>query len=255
MDELIKFLKSISEYFEGNKVSILTNLVASLIFFLAGLLLGSYSKVIDSFRRRQMRTIWKCRDRIYIFSSSQRLADNDQVILRSGDFHAIIEISNFIRQWFTGTEIVLCDAINTQNFDFVYNNDLVLIGGPHNNYLTAYIFNELEKKNELRAKFDTYSIVSQTLNTRYSLEKSSSGTITTDFAMIYSLPNPFDKKHHITIIAGCKSYGTLACAKTLLRKEFYKEIDSHMSLGTLCAIIKCEVANDRLTLFQIIEYL
>jgi hypothetical protein len=250
LDAFRKLFQDTFSLLTENQVSIFVNVLSSFIFFVLGGLFGAYSKIRSYWLRHKVRKAWGFKKTAFVFSGSKRQSNTDQTVIRNGDFHAIVEMLKFFQTWLPETQLVISEVSRVESYDFYYNSDVILIGGPNNNPLTKKTLDELDKSGKLPFEFDGYCIKATGHNMSYCIEENDEGSIVKDYGVIFKVANPFNPAYNIVIVAGCKSYATLACAKLFSRPDFY---DNHIKIheNCFCFLVECSVENDKLMLFKI----
>lgn len=121
-------------------------------------------------------------------------------------------------------------------FDYYNNTNLILIGGPRRNRITGEI---LEKAgNSLTYSFDNQSRLVKKTETKNSKLKIKDKT-QINYAIITKMPNPFNQKKVVLIIAGYRSLYTLFATDFLTKPRIIEGIAD--SLDTKCFEIIIEI--------------
>ncbi|MBA7498158.1 hypothetical protein ES704_03432 [subsurface metagenome] len=121
-------------------------------------------------------------------------------------------------------------------FDYYKNTNLILIGGPRRNRITGEI---LEKAgNSLTYGFDKQSRLVKKMEIKNSKLKIKDKT-QTNYAIITKVPNPFNQKKVVLIIAGYRSLYTLFATDFFTKPRIIEGIAD--SLDTKCFEIIIEI--------------
>lgn len=122
------------------------------------------------------------------------------------------------------------------------SGDLLLVGGPNVNHLTAAFLESQATQGQGLATFDTYGIRIQGRDTGY-WPTLVGGVIIRDYGLIYSFPHPADSRRRVTIIAGSLRVGTLAAAQTLARPGFIKGLQTATRSRSYAVIVQADVSH------------
>lgn len=142
-----------------------------------------------------------------------------------GDIIALVEIDAQLRELGFAGKIVESKELKSDDL----RSDLVLIGGPDGNKVTATMMARLEgvisygftRDPEVgNAVHDRTS--GTTVKPTYARPSDPSSALTSDLGLIIRAANPLAPKSEIVILAGCWGYGTAAAAEKLRDRKFLR---------------------------------
>lgn len=126
---------------------------------------------------------------------------------------AAVEVESFLVRTYPGLKARLLISSNLSN-EWL-NKDLVVIGGP--------VFNPVARDLLLRlpplARFDEYRLHLSRDGWNQEAEIDSSGVVVKDVGLVYIAQNPWNHKRRIIMLAGSRSFGTLAAARAMVRSD------------------------------------
>lgn len=140
-----------------------------------------------------------------------------------GDIIALVDIQNQLRELGFEGKIVESKELNSGD----HRKDLVLIGGPDGNSVTATMMREIDRV--LSYEFTWNSgvgnvVIDRTTGSTSAPQYDESGDPTSDYGLIIRSVNPLaPKKAEIVILAGCWGFGTAAAAELLRDRKFLRQ--------------------------------
>jgi len=124
--------------------------------------------------------------------------------------------------------------------------DLVLIGGPDGNNVTAEVIRRIRPKPSFTFPVSGHPniLVDMATGVEYRPEHDATGRITADYGLIVRAPNPLaDDGTEVTLLAGCWGHGTAAAADSLRGKALQAQaVSVHRPFE---ALVRVEVLNGR----------
>jgi len=223
--------------------SLYINLLASLIWFLAGLLFVKYKRLYSS--TYPARKLWQFKD-----PNNFIICIANSTITDTGDYHrpatgigqvrAVATLTMSLKKAYSGTHI---DHIfmSTDQLHNRIENDIIILGGIKNNIIAKHYLEII--KDVQPANMDTNSISWK--NDDNTVEKFKGITdgkeVLYDYGLIMRTYNPFLKDNTAVFIAGCHTYGTVA-ASNFFTKEVIK-MERFLSGKYIVIIISCKIVN------------
>lgn len=104
--------------------------------------------------------------------------------------------------------------------------NLVLIGGPESNFVTRKILSDHRVKDKLDYMFDGYKLVDKHSEKSYEANITSDvtkGVSGIDYGFVWKGSNPFAESKRVYILAGSRTFGTLAAAAALCDMRFMEK--------------------------------
>jgi hypothetical protein len=131
-----------------------------------------------------------------------------------GDLRATIAIQRQL--WSAGIEAQVVGAEDLSNAQL--EADLILIGGPDGNKITAHMMGRLDSSLSFifpRWSEHYYYLVDKVESREIVPEFGDRSPEGVDYGIIISAPNPVATNSELRILSGCQGYGTTAAAKAL----------------------------------------
>lgn len=100
-----------------------------------------------------------------------------------------------------------------------YEADLILIGGPKTNAVTARALEELGMSLGVTQKDSQIITDKQIFEGHTSSKSSESNIVQTDYGLIVRAQNPFRKSRRLIILSGSHTYGTVGAARFIVENK------------------------------------
>lgn len=100
-----------------------------------------------------------------------------------------------------------------------YEADLILIGGPKTNAVTARALEELGMSLGVTQKDSQIITDKQIFEGHTSSKSSESNIVQTDYGLIVRAQNPFRKSRRLIILSGSHTYGTVGAARFIVEDK------------------------------------
>ncbi|MEH7436890.1 hypothetical protein V7182_05295 [Neobacillus drentensis] len=150
------------------------------------------------------------------------------------DYKAFMIINVFLSSIYK--KLTITAEIEEEFHNRDIRDHLVLIGGPVNNPLTEKVMNLINSPLAFNSK--THEIMDNKTGTQYIAEVVD-GSIVKDYGLVIRTTNPYNKENSVTIIAGSRTYGTLASAESLTMpfiKSINKKIKKNKNFAMLLGL-------------------
>jgi hypothetical protein len=195
---------------------IFNDLLASLIWFLLGIVLSSiYFYLI---RKLPMKRLWQYKIRkptIFLSITSlnpQKAAEYKRPTTGIGELEGV----SFVRESLIAAygNSVLIQLVFSNNFpETGLTGNIISIGGAKYNQTTQLFSKNLSLPINFVYDPKTYLIDSET-STEYYPEIDSDG-IVTDFGLLIKIPNPYQKNKSVLLVRGAHTFGVAGAARLL----------------------------------------
>lgn len=142
-----------------------------------------------------------------------------------GDILALMEVEAQLRRLGFSGRIVESKELTARDLE----SDLVLIGGPDGNSVTATMLGKLDQAVSYGFAKDLGpepgAVYDKRSSREITPEYDDSGDPTNDYGLIIRSANPLaPEKAEIVILAGCSGYGTVAAAEKLSDQKFLQKL-------------------------------
>ncbi|WP_086838275.1 hypothetical protein [Amycolatopsis kentuckyensis] len=140
-----------------------------------------------------------------------------------GEILALVEIETQLRELGFEGKIVESKELNSRDL----RSDLVLIGGPDGNSVTATMLGRLDQVVSYEFTRDTgggNAVIDRRTDSASAPQYDQSGDPISDYGLIIRAANPLaPETAEIVILAGCWGYGTTAAAEKLSDRRFLRK--------------------------------
>ena len=217
------------------------NIVGGTIVSVGGFLLGViYERrhvIKTRVRRRGIATILGSHSNVTVCLGGRGTEAVDAVTLREGDVLASLTLTQ-IADKYRGhgkTRIV-----NSRVLDATHTGDLVIVGGPHANGHTRLYLRPHQGFDPFIKVVADYKLVAHD-GDEWTLETLPDGSVSTDYAVIYSYPEPEDTSRRVTLVFGLKGFGTRAAARFVDSRPFHVATRRHSRDSVYCLVLAVDV--------------
>lgn len=216
---------------------IVASLIASVVFFLAGL---GMTRARHAWRMRAFRAIWNPllhRRRVTVVVSTRpgphprstpRVSLNEMI--------GFVKLSETLKN--LGCAATAVDS-NGRLGD-ISNQDLVLLGGPAANAITAEVWRHIESKLPFSFNLDQSSL-SVSGRTYLPLEDAE-GRLVKDFALLIRVSDALAAGRRVLLCCGCHGHGTLGAVSASTDRTFAGELSKRISREQdFCALLEMDI--------------
>jgi hypothetical protein len=152
------------------------------------------------------------------------------------DYAGMTELYAELTALYRGGQLSHCEA---DAFDWNRaQRNLVVLGGPKRNRVARTLLAKFESPIE----FVDVDLLVKPADRRYST--SASGEVKQDFCLVLAGPNPYAPDKRVFVIAGCRSFGTLAGSRALLRPTISKLRGPRGWKRQFAMVVKCDVEGE-----------
>ena len=160
-----------------------------------------------------------------------------------GDAEAIVSIEEQLRTYGFDPTVRPTEDLAASEL----RRDLVLIGGPDGNAVTAEMVQRIEPALTFRFphwREHVVLLVDKTTGHEYHPEYDEDGRLTVDYGVVVRAPNPLaDDGTEVVLLCGCWGHGTAAAAESLRGKALHqREVSTRRPFE---ALVKVAVVNGR----------
>jgi hypothetical protein len=167
------------------------------------------------------------------------------------EYAAVTELTQVLCRLFPQSNPLFLPA-NYATPDRLTGN-LIVIGGPvHNRWAESVLLKFVEEL-DTPIGFDGYDLVDRRGGPKRYAATVSNGKIVEDYGLIVAGRNPFNHTCRAIVVAGCRVFGTLAAARSLLLPEV-KYLKSRLNgASDFAAIVRADVHYDVVTDQQVVR--
>jgi hypothetical protein len=216
---------------------ILASLIASVVFFIAGV---GWSRARREWRLRIYRAVWEPlmhRQHVTVVVSTRpgpHPRSTPRVSLN--EMSAFVEISETLKS--LGCAVEAVDS--NRRLEDLSRRDLVLLGGPAANDVTAEVWRRIES----RLPF-TFDLATQSLSVSgrsYVPQQHNDGRLTKDYALLIRVSDPLAAGYRVLLCCGCHGYGTWGAATAATDSVFLSGISKRISKEKeFCALLEMDI--------------
>lgn len=224
------------------------NLLAAIIAFSAGVASRALFRYLSS--TRPASKVWRPPRHI---SWSVVVADGPlnaygQPTVHPAEFAAATEIMSFLGRTFrAGTPHV--SIANGYPLDAALERSLVVIGGPIHNAVHRIMIERMKVPYEFRDRV----LVRTTDDVSFTPQESGGGVPAVDYGLIVIGPNPFNPRARVVLLAGCRTFGCLGAARSLV-EPFVRHIAPLVrDEETNCFVVKMDVLGSYVGRLEIVS--
>lgn len=178
---------------------------------------------------------WKYRQQNLVLR--KLLSDDYSIILPN---HALLKTYDFCGMVGIGDSMALLELQRHMHLDkhifdrIVYysgqeksidlDKNLIIIGGPGSNLLTATFMKEINTGYSFEHQDDLNVTIFDRVRKTYAHPASSGGSLALDVGYIIVADNPYKMSRRVILLFGCFGYGTWAAMQALFLKQFMRKI-------------------------------
>jgi hypothetical protein len=193
-------------------LDIAVNLLAAVIIFLSGVGFARLRRWWELHRPGQK--VWRVgrNESVSIVTADGPDPDPTEytITVYPAEYAAALEIAHYLGGELGCRIERICTSSEFPE-DHAIEGNLVLIGGPVHNPLTALMLERLH----VPFHFEGYTLVNENSGERYDAVIENE-MIVSDVALIVTAPNPYNPSNRVVLIAGCRTYGCVAGARQLI---------------------------------------
>lgn len=202
--------------------------------------------------KRPAQNLWKIKekDRVSFVITSSPVPDPAEYsdLVYPAEARGIGEIEAFLQQTFKGIEprVALSNSTHAEHL----RQHLIVIGGPVHNQVTR---EALEHMNTSLAHFEGNKLVMKAGEWTQEAVVDDEGGITRDVGLVIMSKNPWNPKKRLVVLAGSRTYGSLAAARAVVRsdvkstqkaiKEVLKKSDTRVAFAVTSTVRDGDVFN------------
>jgi hypothetical protein len=195
--------------------SVLGNLIASLIAFLAGVFFRSGVRHWRELRPgRRTLGLAGGKQVTIVVSDKGRAEAEAQPALYEADVVAANTIYDSLHRLFPRTRVAFATATSLTQ-DGLLEGNLVIVGGPWTNRAHRTVASLLPLPFEFRSVAGQAALVRLQDGQEFPHQVDGNGRTIRDFGLIVLARNPFQEESRVVIVAGCGTLGTVAAAGAL----------------------------------------
>lgn len=237
-------------------IDLLVGLLSSLIFASLGFGVGRIKR--SAALRLPTRNLWRLQDQAGLTFVLTRAQEHDERehtdFTYPAEARAVGELESFLLRSYpkNHVRVVLSPRISNPQDHIsseLLRQDLVVVGGPNHNKVSRQI---LEKCAGL-AHFEEYELVLKHGAWRDQARIDDAGNITSDVGLVLMGPNPWNPARRVVLLAGSRTYGCLAAARSMVRSDAprtNKMVPRHQ--GYVAFAVRAEVVGEDVVNVQVV---
>ena len=122
----------------------------------------------------------------------------------------------------------------------VIDDDLVLMGGPAANDITAEVWQRIESR--LPFSFDLDRMTLSVSGRTYVPKEDQTGQLVRDYALLIRVSDSLASNRRVLLCSGCHGYGTLGAVVASIDRAFIGRLSKNLSNGQdFCALLEVEI--------------
>lgn len=214
---------------------VLSSLIGSIVFFS----LGWFGQ---RFRQRQRARkpaaqVWRLSpgsEVTVVIAAAAPIPDEGVTAVYPTEMSAANEVSAYLTESLGCRVTRVCTSKEFSPREYEHN--LVVIGGPIHNSVARTVLGRIRPP----LHFEEHDLVDDSTDRRYK-PKIVDGKIVGDTSLLVLAPNPFNAQARVIVIAGCRTYGCLAGARTLIGRHAKTTAQLVKKSAGACLVVHCEV--------------
>ncbi|MEU7863286.1 hypothetical protein [Nonomuraea sp. NPDC049141] len=226
------------------------NLAASFIAFLAGWFFRTSVK-----RRRELRPasrVWKLNPSLptSIVTGDGPVIDVTDYMTQTvwpAEYAAATEVSLYLARVFGCRMDRICTAERFPK-DKALEGNLIVIGGPVRNE----VFRALAERIRLPYSFSGFDLIRADDKHTFSA-RISNGKVDRDIGLVVLAQNPFNQKARLVMLAGCRVFGSLAAARSVV-DPLIEETCARLTGGdSACLVVEVDVIDQYIARPRVVD--
>lgn len=233
-------------------IGILASVIASIVFYILGLITNS---IIKTMKFSSFRRIWKP------FLSNKEctiiLTSRSGELPRSTPKISFTEMLSYtaLHEKLSFLGITLIAKNSHIPLDSIKEDNLILLGGSYANEISRHFLSKIKTTQPFIIKAsDTNEYFVKTSTSEYYPELGDDGRLVKDYAVIMRCANPYNTDNSVLIIMGCHGYGTYGGVLMITYKAYAETIVHSIKDRDFVMLVEFELSGNSIIGQKVVEF-